>query len=708
MKKAIIISAFVLLFAGFFVQTDYSHAAEDTTPPWLETMWFKNHNIQYGEYLEVYMDIKDKSDISEIVLSFRSYEGVGVSHSKSLYPLKDIGEISPGARTFNVKVEGFLNGTYRLESVTLLDSKGNQVTYVIDDLGDERFAEIHSAPDITITGSDFSVGETDYMNVGLNSLAIRNPESVDAKGDLTIDMLTSDEPVYGGYLYFSTNEPTGVHTVKLFFKVDSEEYPGAAKTITIPIKGKLPNGVNTLTQIVICRDNGNKGYKRPMDSEEWTYVGDYTGPDSPPDITREISVSNSSADYTAPEILNIDFDHELQLPSTLNVDLTYLSEDDISRFYLGFTNGEDSIYTSEINVEKGGAEAKTVRLKVPVDSLLGNGGYTLNDIFIEDKHGNINRYFDTELDAICGNKELTFHSPYDVTYEGDLSNTEEVLNAVEEMKEGETAVLDAINETVVPKALFESIAGKDKTVVCTTDNTEWIFNGKDISQSAAKRVNVQTQLNQESGKQLGFDEDKKVLKIDFGNNGALPGKTQVRIHDSYISNAYSSGQGSLILTRIANNKMDVVDTDVQIEGDRAAVCFIKYGGKHTLSKKGVSLRKASILFKKKRTLTLIYNGKERKPSFTVRVGSDVLSKNEYKPRYEKNKKVGTAKLTVKSRVKKYTGSKTVTFIINPKKAAIAKITAGKKKITVRMKSKPSKLGASAYKIKYRVAGKKTG
>ena len=118
--------------------------------------------------------------------------------------------------------------------------------------------------------------------------------------------------------------------------------------------------------------------------------------------------------------------------------------------------------------------------------------------------------------------------------------------------------------------------------------------------------------------------------------------------------------------------------------------------------KAIDIRGAKIAKIKNRT----YTGKNQKPSLKVTMnGSTLKAETDYKVVYSKNKKVGTAKVMIAG-IGYYTGfSDYRSFKILPKKAAIKKVKAGKRKATVTFKVKPSKTGGNRYQIRYRVKGK---
>lgn len=94
-----------------------------------------------------------------------------------------------------------------------------------------------------------------------------------------------------------------------------------------------------------------------------------------------------------------------------------------------------------------------------------------------------------------------------------------------------------------------------------------------------------------------------------------------------------------------------------------------------------------------------YNGKVRKPSVTVKDanGKKLTENKEYTVSYSSGcKKVGSYKVTVKMKGD-YSGTKAITFKINPKGTTVSKLTAGNKKLNVSIKKAS---GVSGYEVEY--------
>ena len=93
----------------------------------------------------------------------------------------------------------------------------------------------------------------------------------------------------------------------------------------------------------------------------------------------------------------------------------------------------------------------------------------------------------------------------------------------------------------------------------------------------------------------------------------------------------------------------------------------------------------------------VYTGKALKPAVTVKYGKKTLKKGtDYTLKYTNNIEVGTATVTVKGKGE-YTGTKKLTFAVNPRSTALSKVTAGKGAFTARWKKRAE---AGGYQIEY--------
>ena len=103
-----------------------------------------------------------------------------------------------------------------------------------------------------------------------------------------------------------------------------------------------------------------------------------------------------------------------------------------------------------------------------------------------------------------------------------------------------------------------------------------------------------------------------------------------------------------------------------------------------------------------------YSGKELSPVVTVKFGATKLKKGtDYTVTYKNNKNVGLATITVEGKGN-FTGSKKVTFKINPKGTVFTKLTGGKQQVALKWKNPKNITGYEIqYSLKKDFSGSKT-
>ena len=93
----------------------------------------------------------------------------------------------------------------------------------------------------------------------------------------------------------------------------------------------------------------------------------------------------------------------------------------------------------------------------------------------------------------------------------------------------------------------------------------------------------------------------------------------------------------------------------------------------------------------------VYSGAARKPGVTVKFGTAKLKKGtDYTVAYKNNIEVGTATVTLTGKGN-FTGTKKLTFAINPKNVSISKLAAGTKQLSVQWTAREDVTG---YEIEY--------
>ena len=194
-------------------------------------------------------------------------------------------------------------------------------------------------------------------------------------------------------------------------------------------------------------------------------------------------------------------------------------------------------------------------------------------------------------------------------------------------------------------------------------------------------------------------------------------KLKIKIADCTVSVKDQTYTGQALMpvvtVKFGNEKLELnTDYTVTYKNNKkagTATVTVKGKGRCTGSQKAtfkikpISLSKGELTVKDQ-----IYTGKALKPAVTVKYGKVKLKKGtDYTVTYKNNKAIGTATATVKGKGN-YTGSKKVTFRINPKGTAFSKLTGGKQQITLKWKNPKNITGYEIqYSLKKSFSGKKT-
>lgn len=267
-------------------------------------------------------------------------------------------------------------------------------------------------------------------------------------------------------------------------------------------------------------------------------------------------------------------------------------------------------------------------------------------------------------------------------------SSDSLIQDIKNLKPGETGFIKIDDEGTLPKEAFDALKGKDAEIVCSSNQYKWTFNGKDIGNNT-KDVNL---LIDTSSVDDNSDSLSKVdvLKLEFADNGELPGKARVAIDKSIIDTDATSGD--LALYYVDGDTYIPVDASIRYEKD-AGETWCSFDVSHNSTY--VLATKAKIIGCKD---SYTYTGKSIKPSIKIILnGKTLKAGTHYTVSYAKNKLVGTATVSVhgKGDIKGETSTK---FKIVPKKTSISKVSSAKRAFTVKWKKQPAQ--TSGYEVRY--------
>lgn len=201
--------------------------------------------------------------------------------------------------------------------------------------------------------------------------------------------------------------------------------------------------------------------------------------------------------------------------------------------------------------------------------------------------------------------------------------------------------------------------------------------------------------------ELKLNFNKKSIKRSFAAFLAAcvcTGMVQaapVQLFASNVLKGVTSGNGTSVVTTAGNgtstDKVTTAGNGTVTPGD---------GGTVDNGNTATSTAIASITLSKK---TYTYDGKAKTPAVTVKdANGNVIAAGNYAVTYSNNKKVGTATVKITG-TGSYTGTKSATFKINPKKTSISKIQATSKGFKVTWKKQSTQ--TTGYQVRYSTSSK---
>lgn len=288
--------------------------------------------------------------------------------------------------------------------------------------------------------------------------------------------------------------------------------------------------------------------------------------------------ANAGYDVTAPKLNSVTLDKTtVTKPGILNITLDITEEETgVTFIQISFwKSGEPS--NGGLGIEVSNVFTGKYTVSVPISSSFQVGDdYYVSDIYLQDAQGNESAYIDLDNDKkMClrnadyseneeefcyVNHGFAVEEEFDVAFQYHIANPN-VVSKIESMGNDEVGMVtyDASNH-VANKEIFNAMKGTNKTIVFSNDSMQWVFHGKDLS-GDIKDIDLKIAVSEMDG--AAYNNTKDVLKIDFADNGTLPGKARIRLKSDYMYTLYNLSD-SLLLYYIddKNNKMERINTDV--------------------------------------------------------------------------------------------------------------------------------------------------
>ena len=290
-----------------------------------------------------------------------------------------------------------------------------------------------------------------------------------------------------------------------------------------------------------------------------------------------------------------------------------------------------------------------------------------------------------ELTDNVGNRSYydyqSFDSPlfqvrdeFEYDFEVSLSHPN-LASKLTEMPEGKSArvLIDSASQGILKKAAFDAIRGCDKTIVCYKGAYQWIFNGKDIVEDS-KDVDLNLAIDSAPGDEFGVD--KSIVRLQFAQNGKLPGKAQLRFKSDYLY-SFNKVIGTLKLFYDTGAAYELEDTHFDLVFDGSDKwCYVDIVHNSTFIVSTERIKKDISAASIPSIPSLSYTATALTPKVVVKLGGKTLTEGvDYTLHYKNNVNAGNATVIAAGKGS-YTGTKDAGFVIEKATVAIPKAVAG--------------------------------
>lgn len=418
-------------------------------------------------------------------------------------------------------------GTYKLYSVRCKDENHISSSYSSNNL-------VAPYKDLTIIVTDNSpVKDGLVSELSLGSSTIKGGETLNVTGKLT----SKGNPPDYFYAYF-VNKESG-KSLAIDMRGENGIYNG-----TMRISEYETPGVYVLDKTYYYSGT-SEIYQYGKGSPFYGKAGCTSAPDSFAGLS--FTVTNTIVDKEAPILNNLTFSN-----TTVNVPGHFTCNYDVTDKGSGLDNME--IVLEPLSSAKGRSlygywyssyEGKYCDFDV--NQYITTNKYSIDEVKLVDKAGNISVYYSdpskvskkneyvlpTKLRSIVVN--VINDDETEDGYAKAVSTStmrDSLVNDINSSAEGNPIHVDFTGYPILKKEALSAIKGKNKTLLLNTSKVQYELNGKDVT-DASKDWNMDAEISYNSNIPWSkvFDANLSSLpQLVFMENGALPGKTKVRVN----------------------------------------------------------------------------------------------------------------------------------------------------------------------------------
>lgn len=163
------------------------------------------------------------------------------------------------------------------------------------------------------------------------------------------------------------------------------------------------------------------------------------------------------------------------------------------------------------------------------------------------------------------------------------TQAENLLESIKNAKDDAIIYVDATNDSIIKKEVFEAIKDTNKQLHIESSGIEWIFKGKDITNPKQIDTSISVLFDYDYNKTNMKDYIDKSVVILFKDNGELPGISTIRIKLDYVFRSYI-GNKIYVYYYDENSKFeDVTGKELEISENGYFEFNIKHNSTYIMS-----------------------------------------------------------------------------------------------------------------------------
>lgn len=592
MKRSIkIISCLLIMFCFLFL-INIKAITTDTEPPILRNISFIEENKKYTCGDKIYLNIDAYDEVSGIDKEDTSIAVEKICKDKSCSRLKENLKVyyDENDKTYIMVPEVCYNGEYLITSITFGDKLDNFSVYTFNGNNThfgttyKKVEEVDKTLKFEIINGSAEVEKWDkkaptLVSFEVDKRSVKYGEKFTIRANV-IDNESGVKSVSVGIVRDNSTSYLDLQNIgnDIYEGEYLVEYGDLYKISYVSVVDNLDNQAFYETKDTCPSEDLINTIFCSLDNIEIKAekVEGYI-PINERDKARPETIKINKSKYSVPSY------GEIELTVSTNVLL-----DD--RVTITFTDDNKN----EIDVEIYNVGNNTYKGDIKINQYVKEGKYKLATIrlYRKDKIKPYYYVYTNDLGNKYDQSAKTGDLEFDLEFEVYANNipdvitgtqAENLLESIKNAKDDAIIYVDATNNSIIKKEVFEAIKDTNKELHIESSGIEWIFKGKDITNPKQIDTSISVLFDYDYNKTNMKDYIDKSVVILFKDNGELPGISTIRIKLDYVFRSYI-GNKIYVYYYDENSKFeDVTGKELEISENGYFEFNIKHNSTYIMS-----------------------------------------------------------------------------------------------------------------------------